>query len=209
MQCDVSDAYLGGDLFDGFEDALGGHVYPYQLARADKVIFKSKPAALHAALEAGHFALLDYVSECPDLLANSIKNEAVLSFLGKAAKGARTRLHLVLTDSLPFEFVRRVALPFPHAVFAGWDEIGRITGWRFEGTLEDAVRAAVLLRRYAPSAVGLSHTRRKRRDGARPRLVLRPSRRPRQSREIRHSAGGGRCGLESVFHERAQKFSKL
>ena len=119
----------------------------------DKIILKPKPSASRAVLSAGQFAVLGWLCECPHLLANSIKDGDVLAHLAGAAEAGQTNLHLVLTNGLPFDFVKRVALPVARTVVTSWDEIGKITGWDVEPTPRGALWAAARLGRLAPRAV--------------------------------------------------------
>jgi hypothetical protein len=118
----------------------------------DKIIFKPGLFAPRAGLSSGQLAMLAWLCECSDLLGNSIKDEDVLAYLAGAAEAGRTDLHLVLTTGLPFDFVSRTALRVTRTVITSWDEIGKITGWGVEPTMDGALWAAARLGRLAPRA---------------------------------------------------------
>lgn len=76
-----------------------------------------------------------------------------MSFLMREAAAGRTRLHVALTNSLPFDFVQRTVLRVAQAVFASCDELAKITGWHFKPTPEGATDAALRLHRISSGAI--------------------------------------------------------
>jgi sugar/nucleoside kinase (ribokinase family) len=118
----------------------------------NRTIFKSKVSSCAAVAEQQRETLL-WSCECPCVLGNSIKRPSVMEFLAREAKAGRNRLSIVLTGALPFEFVQNTALPAASVLFASLDEIGDITGWDVEQTIESAFETALRLQRVAPAAI--------------------------------------------------------
>jgi hypothetical protein len=116
----------------------------------DKRIFRS-PVEAARPLGRPQLADIAWFCEAQTILLNSPKDqEPVATILAQRAR-RRFEVILMLTPSLPVEFLRRVALPAADVVIGAWDELQFLTG-DSPVTVEGAALTALRLRRMAPRA---------------------------------------------------------
>jgi sugar/nucleoside kinase (ribokinase family) len=118
----------------------------------DRTIFKPQASSI-GVLSEQQCETLRWSCACPCVLGNSIKHPTVIEFLARQANLRGSRLSIVLTKALPFDFMENTVLPTAGVLFASLDEIRDITGWRVEQTVESAFEIAFRLQRVAPIAV--------------------------------------------------------
>ncbi len=118
--------------------------------REDKWIFRSEiePAR---PLGPPQFTDIAWLCEAQTILVNSPKDqEPVAAVLAQRGR-RRFEVILMLTPSLPAEFLRSVALPAADVVIGAWDELQFLTG-DSPVTVGGAALTAARLRRMAPEA---------------------------------------------------------
>ena len=118
---------------------------------SDRIILKSR---LEGAPPFGPEELrkLDWLTEAPCVLANSVKDDPVIGHLAQAAEANRIRLHVVVTKSLETDFARKAVLGAAHMIFASADEIGFLVGRKVTCDPAEALEALDWLRRHAAQA---------------------------------------------------------
>jgi hypothetical protein len=117
----------------------------------DKTIFKY-PLLIGPNSEVSA-AYLDRLAGCDAILANSVKDIRLMSRLASRAAGHQLRLYVVLTESLPSDFVNETLLPAASCLVISWDDVMFIGGVRVRKTVDNALRILSCLRDRARPAL--------------------------------------------------------
>jgi sugar/nucleoside kinase (ribokinase family) len=120
--------------------------------RESKVIFKSPINTWAGELTEAQMAKLAWLSQSEAVLANSVKDTAIMSYLADAVAHQRVRLYVVLTQSLAYDFVHKTVLPSAHALFTSWDQVSHITNSKVEKALHSNLRSLAWLQERAPNS---------------------------------------------------------
>jgi hypothetical protein len=117
----------------------------------DKLVFKSATSPHAIKMPAGD--QLPWVSEGGTVLVNSDKHRAWVTALAGAAARGRLNLHVVLTPSLPGDYLMDAVVPHARLIVAGLDELGAALGVAVRNSVEGGVDALRMLAERAQSPV--------------------------------------------------------
>jgi sugar/nucleoside kinase (ribokinase family) len=152
----LADRGLEGRLKDAATEVVFGGLHPIPTSvvlgeRGDKIILKCAPSVdPHAQVSAASAARLD---GCAAVLANSVKDVRLMSHLAARAAGGRMRLYLVLTGSLPTDFVNENILPAARCLFISWDDVMCVGGVCLRRTVANALHLLSCLRDRARASL--------------------------------------------------------
>lgn len=119
--------------------------------RSSKVILKS-PITPVAELDGDHQSAIDWLLQCDAILANSLKDPAVVKALVDGVRHRRVSLFILLTQSLANDLVERFVLPSAAVIIATWDQAGYIVTRPDSRTVDNALEVVTALARKAAAA---------------------------------------------------------
>ncbi len=119
--------------------------------RGDKIIFKY-PLVIGPDMQVSA-AYLDRLAGCDAILANSAKDIRLMSHLASRASRSQLRIYVVLTGSLPPDFVNETVLPAASYLFISWDDVMFIGGVHVRKTVDNALHILNCLRDRARAAM--------------------------------------------------------
>lgn len=117
----------------------------------DKLVFRSAPPP--HAVPMPPEDQFSWVSEGGTVLVNSDKHRAWVTRLASAAARGRLNLHVVLTPSLPGDYLMDAVIPHARLIVAGLDELGAALGVAVRDSVEGGVDALRMLAERAQSPV--------------------------------------------------------
>jgi sugar/nucleoside kinase (ribokinase family) len=118
---------------------------------SDKIIFKY-PLVIGQDMEVSA-AYLKHLDGCDAILANSAKDIRSMSHLASRASRRQLRLYVVLTGSLPPDFVNERILPAASCIFISWDDVMYIGGVRVRKTVDKALHILNCIRDRARASM--------------------------------------------------------